>query len=48
MAPANVLIPGGGVVGANAARMAAGLGANVTITAEAALAAARLSVQGWF
>ena len=29
--PANVLILGGGVVGSNAARMAAGLGANVTI-----------------
>ena len=29
--PANVLIIGGGVVGANAARVAAGLGANVTI-----------------
>ncbi len=29
--PANVLILGGGVVGANAAKMAAGLGANVTI-----------------
>lgn len=29
--PANVLIVGGGVVGANAARVAAGLGANVTI-----------------
>ncbi|WP_068714135.1 alanine dehydrogenase [Vibrio tritonius] len=31
VAPANVLILGGGVVGANAARMAAGLRANVTI-----------------
>jgi len=31
VAPANVLILGGGVVGTNAARMAAGLGANVTI-----------------
>src|SRR5256885_13802924 len=29
--PANVVILGGGVVGANAARMAAGLGANVTL-----------------
>ncbi len=29
--PANVLVLGGGVVGANAARVAAGLGANVTI-----------------
>ncbi|MDX1904127.1 MAG: alanine dehydrogenase [Thermonemataceae bacterium] len=29
--PANVLILGGGIVGANAAKMAAGLGANVTI-----------------
>jgi len=29
--PAHVLILGGGIVGANAARMAAGLGANVTI-----------------
>jgi len=29
--PADVLIIGGGVVGANAARMAAGLGANVTV-----------------
>jgi len=32
VAPANVLILGGGVVGTNAARVAAGLGANVTIT----------------
>jgi len=32
VAPANVLVLGGGVVGTNAARMAAGLGANVTIT----------------
>ncbi|UCC97710.1 MAG: alanine dehydrogenase [Phycisphaerales bacterium] len=31
VAPANVLILGGGVVGANAARIAAGMGANVTI-----------------
>ena len=31
VAPANVLVLGAGVVGANAARMAAGLGANVTI-----------------
>ena len=31
VAPANVLILGGGVVGINAARIAAGLGANVTI-----------------
>ncbi|HSR88252.1 MAG TPA: alanine dehydrogenase [Pontiella sp.] len=31
VAPANVLIMGGGVVGSNAARVAAGLGANVTI-----------------
>jgi alanine dehydrogenase len=31
VAPANVLVLGGGIVGANAARMAAGLGANVTI-----------------
>jgi alanine dehydrogenase len=31
VAPANVLILGGGVVGTNAARIAAGLGANVTI-----------------
>ena len=31
VAPANVLILGGGVVGANAAHIAAGLGANVTI-----------------
>lgn len=31
VAPANVLILGGGVVGANAAKVAAGLGANVTI-----------------
>ncbi|MFC1675776.1 alanine dehydrogenase [Planctomycetota bacterium] len=31
VAPANVLILGGGVVGTNAAQMAAGLGANVTI-----------------
>jgi alanine dehydrogenase len=31
VAPANVLILGGGVVGTNAARMAAGLGAKVTI-----------------
>jgi len=31
VAPANVLIIGGGIVGTNAARMAAGLGANVTI-----------------
>lgn len=31
VAPANVLILGGGVVGSNAARVAAGLGANVTI-----------------
>lgn len=31
VAPANVLVLGGGVVGTNAARMAAGLGANVTI-----------------
>jgi alanine dehydrogenase len=31
VAPANVLILGGGVVGTNAARVAAGLGANVTI-----------------
>jgi alanine dehydrogenase len=30
--PANVLVLGGGVVGANAAKMAAGLGANVVIT----------------
>ncbi len=30
--PANVLVLGGGVVGINAARMAAGLGANVTVT----------------
>ncbi|MBM4143259.1 MAG: alanine dehydrogenase [Lentisphaerae bacterium] len=30
--PANVLILGGGVVGANAARVAAGLGANVVVT----------------
>lgn len=30
--PANVLVLGGGVVGANAAKMAAGLGANVIIT----------------
>src|SRR5256885_10124957 len=29
--PANVVILGGGVVGANAARMAAGLGSNVTL-----------------
>ena len=29
--PANVVILGGGVVGANAAKVAAGLGANVTI-----------------
>jgi len=32
VAPANVLVIGGGVVGTNAARMAAGLGANVVIT----------------
>lgn len=31
VAPANVVVLGGGVVGTNAARMAAGLGANVTI-----------------
>ena len=31
VAPANVLILGGGIVGANAARMAAGVGANVTL-----------------
>ena len=31
VAPANVLILGGGIVGTNAARMAAGFGANVTI-----------------
>ena len=31
MLPANVVILGGGVVGANAAKVAAGLGANVTI-----------------
>ncbi len=31
VAPANVLILGGGIVGTNAARMAAGLAANVTI-----------------
>jgi alanine dehydrogenase len=31
VAPANVLVLGGGVVGANAARVAAGLGANVTL-----------------
>ena len=31
VAPANVLVLGGGVVGSNAARMAAGLGAKVTI-----------------
>jgi alanine dehydrogenase len=31
VAPANVLILGGGVVGSNAARVAAGMGANVTI-----------------
>ncbi|MEZ6140496.1 MAG: alanine dehydrogenase [Zavarzinella sp.] len=31
VAPANVMIIGGGVVGANAAKVAAGLGANVTI-----------------
>jgi alanine dehydrogenase len=31
VAPANVLVLGGGVVGSNAARVAAGLGANVTI-----------------
>jgi len=31
VAPANVLVVGGGVVGANAARVAAGLGANVVI-----------------
>jgi alanine dehydrogenase len=31
VAPANVLVLGGGVVGTNAARVAAGLGANVTI-----------------
>ncbi len=31
VAPANVLVLGGGVVGANAAKVAAGLGANVTI-----------------
>jgi alanine dehydrogenase len=31
VAPANVLILGGGVVGSNAAKVAAGLGANVTI-----------------
>jgi alanine dehydrogenase len=31
VAPANVAILGGGIVGANAARVAAGLGANVTI-----------------
>ena len=31
VAPANVLILGGGVVGTNAARIAAGMGANVTI-----------------
>jgi alanine dehydrogenase len=30
--PANVLVLGGGVVGINAARMAAGLGADVTVT----------------
>lgn len=29
--PANVLVIGGGVVGSNAARMAAGLGARVTV-----------------
>ena len=29
--PANVVILGGGIVGANAAKVAAGLGANVTI-----------------
>lgn len=32
VAPANVLVLGGGVVGANAAKVAAGLGANVVIT----------------
>src|SRR5207244_10939307 len=31
VAPANVAVLGGGVVGANAAKVAAGLGANVTI-----------------
>jgi alanine dehydrogenase len=31
VAPANVLVLGGGVVGSNAARVAAGLGANVTV-----------------
>jgi len=31
VAPANVVVLGGGIVGTNAARMAAGLGANVTI-----------------
>ena len=31
VAPANVVILGGGVVGANAAKVAAGLGANVHI-----------------
>ena len=31
VAPANVLILGGGVVGTNAAKVAAGLGANVTL-----------------
>jgi len=31
VAPANVLILGGGIVGTNAARVAAGLGANVTV-----------------
>src|SRR3954468_10147516 len=31
VAPANVVVLGGGVVGANAAKVAAGLGANVTI-----------------
>jgi alanine dehydrogenase len=31
VAPANVLVLGGGIVGSNAARVAAGLGANVTI-----------------
>lgn len=31
VAPANVLVLGGGVVGSNAARVAAGLGANVTL-----------------
>ena len=31
VAPANVLVLGGGIVGTNAARVAAGLGANVTI-----------------